>query len=1231
MTGLAASALMAALPIVDLGRHRNLALAQTNPQVTSPSLKTGQTLYKNLYLTTYKGNERTKQLASDIVLQSLYRSDNPPTPEKAAAIVRTFQMTYDQEITRGENLTYQRSKSETDNYLFAIEVVGKAMKAGGSGGDAGGEILQLLYKNFVFDPIKEQWTAVNQYTAFQEQYNSHQAVHDFEGEILNRMVTSENPQYKQAHDMIHAADLNTSINETNDGEKIIASHPELQVPALLQDLIKKNQDLNISVDQLRELMGKEFDKLQVMYADQMKYLKTLDAQQKQLLAYAVAEEDRRKNEAEAQRKAQEYQLVLDGANSTIYLLSQLIGIADKQAGNDFAVIGKSAIQVGDAITKFVESVAAFGKNHLTGLALGMSGAIMTGNIVGAVMNVISLFLPQGPTLEEQVAQLHQEMNERFDRVEARLNEIYDAIQLGFDRAHQDAQTVLKKLSQVERQLTNIGNNIQESLKTGERRDLIRAIDKGITSGNNLTFNEYEEYESEFYLWATTFDKDELEQDVNNRSFEDIDLLDELNKPIGDNVMYLDRFLSERPSWEVESFAIDKLANPAIWAMSSRAHAELRREWPAHARKKDQIDPHRTDDVQETGRELQAALRRITDTAEKEDSPPVPNRKLFEKLITNYKEKSANLDDALHSVESSYLVKQDWYKARPSQIDFWNGSDQATDYNPDFYFDPKLSVPEGTQPPDNLKSFIPAPYILAEYLGLTDLSPLTVSYSSGWNNLHAVNFGLFYIGEPTVGVTVNFGGRPILVRFVIGSPKKVPATFFSTRMTLSPFVTYPYLGDGAVLPFYWGAELRGAFEAGGSQELSPTPEEQAARGQLLSEVSTRVNQQLQFHRTNTYVEVETDLKGGTLHDEAKILAGAKALLRAFIELGMPLALGADDFLRSPLYGGNQSLVDDEQVKDRYARAALHLPESVHYAVNSYVLLQPVNDRTRFVRVQESPGEILVELTEVHSYFDKRDATFRIVPGLADSNSISFESLDLPAYYLRHQHYRVKLHQLSDDPQFKADATFSVVPGLADPKEVSFKSHNYPDRFLRHRDFHTWVESGSGSPFDQDATFSMQIQNPQVLIKQDADQRVEALGGALTGYLDQIGQGIYAESHILLDRERLRSNAIDTFVVNEGDRATLVEVPEVVGLVRDEAQARLERANLKLGSQEEAASNEVAEGLVMEQKPVAGTKAQRGSAVDVTISTGQGRSCLALLATTVVVPAGMLVARRVLLKR
>ncbi len=66
--------------------------------------------------------------------------------------------------------------------------------------------------------------------------------------------------------------------------------------------------------------------------------------------------------------------------------------------------------------------------------------------------------------------------------------------------------------------------------------------------------------------------------------------------------------------------------------------------------------------------------------------------------------------------------------------------------------------------------------------------------------------------------------------------------------------------------------------------------------------------------------------------------------------------------------------------------------------------------------------------------------------------------------------------------------------------------------------------------------------------------------------------------------------------------LVEVPDVVGMSPVEAAKRLDGAGLKPGSQDEAPNDEFAEGLVIEQDPLPGTEVERGTTVDLVVSTG-----------------------------
>lgn len=139
------------------------------------------------------------------------------------------------------------------------------------------------------------------------------------------------------------------------------------------------------------------------------------------------------------------------------------------------------------------------------------------------------------------------------------------------------------------------------------------------------------------------------------------------------------------------------------------------------------------------------------------------------------------------------------------------------------------------------------------------------------------------------------------------------------------------------------------------------------------------------------------------------------------------------------------------------------------VGDFVSIEALNPPGHYVRHQNGLGE----LTAVNSPLARADATFKLVPGLADNGCISLQASNYPNYYLRHQDGRIKLHPWSNDALYRADATFCIrmalQPGHGDPW-ISFQSLNYPDHYLRHREFHLYVES-QGGPFREDATFRL----------------------------------------------------------------------------------------------------------------------------------------------------------------
>lgn len=99
----------------------------------------------------------------------------------------------------------------------------------------------------------------------------------------------------------------------------------------------------------------------------------------------------------------------------------------------------------------------------------------------------------------------------------------------------------------------------------------------------------------------------------------------------------------------------------------------------------------------------------------------------------------------------------------------------------------------------------------------------------------------------------------------------------------------------------------------------------------------------------------------------------------------------------------------------------------------------------------------------------DSQWKLVPGLADSSAVSFQSVNYPTRYLRHYGYNLRLDANDGTSTFAADATFTRVAGLADSTWSSFRSYNNPTRYIRHSGYLLRIDPISTATERADATF------------------------------------------------------------------------------------------------------------------------------------------------------------------
>jgi hypothetical protein len=150
----------------------------------------------------------------------------------------------------------------------------------------------------------------------------------------------------------------------------------------------------------------------------------------------------------------------------------------------------------------------------------------------------------------------------------------------------------------------------------------------------------------------------------------------------------------------------------------------------------------------------------------------------------------------------------------------------------------------------------------------------------------------------------------------------------------------------------------------------------------------------------------------------------------------------------------------------------IPQTVHdnlvatWGKPAWNRLKSYNFPDRYWRHADSIGRI-----DPYPFDPYTDSEWKVVPGLADSSGISFQSVSHPTRYLRHSHYQLRLDVNDGTTRFAQDATFYKTAGLADPSWSSFRSYNHPDRYIRHFDHVLRIDPITTAVGRADATFSV----------------------------------------------------------------------------------------------------------------------------------------------------------------
>ncbi|ALG08508.1 AbfB domain-containing protein [Kibdelosporangium phytohabitans] len=228
----------------------------------------------------------------------------------------------------------------------------------------------------------------------------------------------------------------------------------------------------------------------------------------------------------------------------------------------------------------------------------------------------------------------------------------------------------------------------------------------------------------------------------------------------------------------------------------------------------------------------------------------------------------------------------------------------------------------------------------------------------------------------------------------------------------------------------------AYEAAATEEGG-----EAARTAF---VHTGIHAAQRTDDANLLAQISRDLRRRVLEIQAKA-ENSKLMLRLAGAARTVLATGSDMDVHRFFYTG----------RHQYLVQSL---ESVTDGMTGYFVRKHPDHNSARAWINEGPLEPKTG--------DGADASWRIWPGLADSDCYSFESVTQPNYYLRVADTHVNVQPTTGTPQFLKEATWCVRPGKSGPDRVSLESKSDPGRFLRHF-YHYLYASSDGGPYTHDA--------------------------------------------------------------------------------------------------------------------------------------------------------------------
>ncbi|MFK3980688.1 hypothetical protein ACI2K4_09975 [Micromonospora sp. NPDC050397] len=623
---------------------------------------------------------------------------------------------------------------------------------------------------------------------------------------------------------------------------------------------------------------------------------------------------------EAERiKTEANKKIFEGLGSTVSVLSTLVGFADPTFGKQLETIGKAVVTSVTAINTYVTTVLGQG---LTMAATAMGTAVLTGNLLGAAMSLVTLFSGGGDPnaaikaeigkLRDQINRLAQGIDKRFDRVETALKEMYaglvaqlDALTKSIDEIRVNLGRIATQLQTIERKVDSMALATHVALENIARRDLNQVISTYVHHRENTGGQPIPDFVNTYYPLAESptfrFATIDAAQEgtftvPNGTSLADpVSVIDNY-LPEG-SVNYLSQLARQRVPGA--TWTTGPVANASAWNVAARVYNILQLENPAFAA---QVNSGRANAIADAGDTINNRVREFN----RPETNGTTNA-LFRGLMDDYRNAMSAWNAQVENVRKAVV-----WNNTPTlpEYDLWGSPDQAV----------AARIPEagtlgrctGTgagraTPSTLLRATLPNPFHLADHAMPPGHRPQFSScYDAVFVNVEENEGPRFHTWRGDLQITVKSR-----VKWAGGDwqdaqnqTRVFPIGTFCSWSVRDPEPNGYCYDETYYLNQRWAGTYKPAFES------API----AVNGTAVSTARTKAaamlaGRQKYFYRVMLAGTGPTEPSSTTwdvsrvLWQKGKAVANSVRLLQAYSELGWATALELDDTLNGLLFGSH----------------------------------------------------------------------------------------------------------------------------------------------------------------------------------------------------------------------------------------------------------------------------------------------------------------------------------------